>query len=66
MWGPEQDKAVTKVKEALSSAPVLKFFDKQLPTILQCEASTYGLGAVLLQEGQPIAFASRRLTKAER
>ena len=64
-WGPEHDSAINSVKRALSTAPILKYFDKQIPTTLQCDASTYGLGAVLLQEGQPITFASRRLTKAE-
>ena len=64
-WGPEHDSAFNAVKRALSTAPILKYFDRQIPTTLQCDASTYGLGAVLLQEGQPIAFASRRLTKAE-
>ena len=65
VWGPEHNDAVTAVKEALSSAPVLKYFDKELPTVLQCDASAYGLGAVILQDGQPIAYASRRLTKTE-
>lgn len=33
---------------------------------LQCDASESGLGAVILQEGQPIAFSSRALTSTER
>ena len=65
-WGPEHDSAINTVKRALSTAPILKYsLTNKYPLTLQCDASTYGLGAVLLQEGQPIAFASRRLTKAE-
>ena len=33
--------------------------------MIQCDASEKGLGAALLQEGQPIAFASRALTDTE-
>ena len=33
---------------------------------IQCDASESGLGATLLQEGQPVAFASRSLSTDER
>ena len=32
---------------------------------LQCDASQFGLGAALMQNGQPVAYASRALTEAE-
>ena len=32
---------------------------------IQCDASQSGLGAALLQNGQPVAYASRALTDAE-
>ena len=34
--------------------------------MLQCDASDTGLGATLLQNGQPVAYASRSLTHTER
>ena len=37
-----------------------------LPVTIQCDSSETGLGAALLQEGQPMAFASRTLTPTER
>ena len=53
-----------RVKQALSTAP-LQYFDTNRPTILQCDASQYDLGAVLLQENGPIAYASRKLRATE-
>ena len=64
-WGPEQFRAVSDVKTALASAPVLCFFDKNVPVTVQCDASAYGLGAVLLQREHPVAFVSRSLTCTE-
>ena len=32
---------------------------------MQCDASSYGLGGVLLQSGKPVYYASRSLTTAE-
>ena len=63
--------AFNLLKQALLHAPVLKFMDYSKPFILENDASSNGLGAVLLQEGEdgklhPIAYGSQSLTKAER
>lgn len=65
-WQHEQDEAVRKLKEALTSDPVLRFFDPQKQLIIQAAASKDGLGAYLLQDGHPIAYASRTLTETEK
>ena len=58
------------MKNPLKSNQVLSHFDDQLPLILECDASPYGLGAVLSHQmpdggGKHVCFASRTLTKAE-
>ena len=47
------------------STPVLRYYNLQEEVTLQCDASQFGLGAALLQNGQPVAYASRALTDAE-
>ena len=64
-WGPEQASALTKVKEVLSTAPVLHYFEPTITSTIQADASQHGLGACLLQKGKPIAYASRSLSTAE-
>jgi hypothetical protein len=71
MWGPLQQKAFKQVKQLVSSSSVLAFFDVEKETIVSADASSYGLGAMISQvqedgRRQPIAFASRTLTDAER
>ncbi|CAB4012918.1 Retrovirus-related Pol poly from transposon [Paramuricea clavata] len=44
----------------------LKYYDVSEEVAIQCDASEKGLGASLLQNGQPVAFASRTLTQIER
>ena len=70
-WGQKQRKAFQQVKNLLKSSQVLMHFDDQLPLIVECDASPFGLGAVLLHHmpdgsERPIGFSSRTLTRAER
>ena len=65
-WSHVQDNAFTTLKEAITRVPVLQFFNTTKEVTIQCDASDTGLGAALLQEGQPVEFASRALTPTER
>ena len=65
VWGDEQARALDRLKAAVTSTPVLRYYNLKDEVTLQCDASQSGLGAALLQNGQPVAYASRALTSAE-
>ena len=65
-WNAEHEKSFCEIRRLLSSSPILRYFDEGKPTILQCDASQSGLGVSLLQEGHPVAYASRAITAAEK
>jgi len=60
-----QGRSFEQVKQIISEAPVLKLFDPKEDVELQCDASDRGLGACLMQAGQPVAYALRSLTDTE-
>ena len=64
-WNCTYDAAFQHVKEAVISDTTLWYFDPSLPMTIQLDASQVGLGAALLQNGKPIAFASKAITKTE-
>ncbi len=65
-WGTEQRDALDGKKQLITKELCLKYYDVDADTIIEADASDYGLGAVLLQDGQPIAYASRTLSKTEK
>lgn len=64
-WTPDAQAAYDELKAALTAAPVLAHFDPNRPLVLSADASSYGLGAVLLQDGKPISYASATLTPTQ-
>lgn len=65
IWSAACQKAFDDVKRALTNAPVLALPNFSLPFVVICDASKEGLGAVLMQQGKPLAYESRRLLPAE-
>ena len=70
-WSPKCEEAFNKAKESLTSSNVLVHYDPNLPVVLECDASQYGIGAVILHRSpngdeRPIAYASRSLNSSER
>ena len=64
-WGQVEDDAFASLKTAISSATVLKFFDLKEPVTLSVDASSKGVGAVLLQNDRPVAYASKALSPSQ-
>ena len=64
-WTEEQDKSFYSIKDAATKTPILSYCDPSKDLVLQCDASQKCLGAVLLQQGHPVAYTSRALTDTE-
>ena len=62
----EHIKSFNKIKEMLVSEQRLVFYDVSKEVTLQVNACNTGLGAALLQDGKPVAYASRSMTAAQR
>ena len=65
-WSEEQEKAFKALKCLITKSPILQYYDPNLELVIQCDASQSGLGSVLLQDGKPIAYASRAMTETEK
>ena len=66
MWEKQQQAAFDSLKSVISTATVLAYFDINKETVLTVDASSTGLGVVIMQGGKLIAFSSKTLTTSER
>jgi hypothetical protein len=60
-WGPSQQEAFNKLKLIMPTPPVLSLPNFSEPFTLETNACATGLGAILMQQGRPLAFYSKSL-----
>ena len=65
-WATDQKRAFAKLKEMVSAESTLQFYTMNEPVTVQTDASTVGLGAVLIQRNRPVCYALHSLTDSER
>ena len=64
-WETAQANAFQNVKDMVSNAPVLALFDPSKEVVVNVDASSHSLGAVLLQGGRPVEYAAQVLTPTQ-
>ena len=65
MWIDTLEAAMSRVKVLASQAPVLRYYSLQNEVTIQRDESKNGLEVALLQNRQPVCYASHAMTTAE-
>ena len=65
-WNDDLEQAFCKLKKMVSEETLLTYPNWDIPFTIHTDASDYQLGAVISQNDKPIAFFSRRLSKAQK
>ncbi|KAJ9534101.1 hypothetical protein QJQ45_002104 [Haematococcus lacustris] len=65
-WPDDKLQAFHALKHAVSKVPLLRIPDISKPFQVYCDASLQGVGAVLMQDGHPLAYLSKKLSPAEK
>ena len=60
-WAKEQETSMAELKKLVTSVPLLAYYDPSKELVIQCDASS----STLMQEGKPLAYASRALSTTE-
>jgi hypothetical protein len=64
-WTSTCEASFQELKKRLTTSPILVMPDMEKPFSIYCNVSGQGLGCVLMQDGQVLAYASRQLRKHE-
>jgi hypothetical protein len=64
-WDEACDKAFETLKGILMKAPVLKLLDFDKDFEIHSDASDFAIGGVIVQDGRPVAFESKKLSETE-
>ncbi|KAJ0501160.1 putative nucleotidyltransferase, Ribonuclease H [Helianthus annuus] len=66
IWSDEALSAFNRLKQALLSTPVLRLPGFSKPFVIECDASSDGVGAILSQENHPVAYFSKGFSPSNR
>lgn len=66
LWTENHSNCFNKIKEIVTSSPVLDHFNENKQPIIECDASQDAIGCCLMQEGRRVYYASRELTDTEK
>lgn len=61
-WSMEAEQSFQCLQKTMNCTPVLVLPDFTRHFVIECDASGNGIGAMLMQQGQPMAFLSKALT----
>ena len=64
-WTESHEICFERIKELVANATLLTYYDPNKELTIQSDASDHGLGSVLIQEGKPLAFASKALNQQQ-
>ena len=64
-WNATYQVTFDKLKSLVCEDTTLRYFNMKKPVTIQVDASGKGLGAALIQDDGPVAFASKVLTPTE-
>ena len=65
VWHEDHQRTYDDLKRCIGSESCLSYYHPQKETVLEFEASQKGLGACLLEDNKPVAFASKTLTPTQ-
>ena len=65
VWQPEYHRAFQSLKEIITEAPVLAYYDPEKDNVIKSDASLKGIGCVLMSDGKPVYYANRSLSDTE-
>ncbi|KAI5707774.1 hypothetical protein M8J77_009608 [Diaphorina citri] len=66
IWTGKHDEAFNKLRKMIAETSLLKYFDVNSQIYIQTDASSFALGCALIQNGFPIAYASKTLSSTQR